>query len=68
MMAGKKDDDDSAYLIEYTGIGNSVKVTAMDPRTLVEVSVIGDAKLSQRDLATLAVRKLRYMIARKNKA
>lgn len=57
---------DEGYIIEYTAIGNSVKVTAMDPETLIEVAVIGDRKLTQRDLALLAVRKLRYMIDKKN--
>jgi hypothetical protein len=60
------DNGNDGYFIEYTAVGNSVKVTAMDPVTLVEVSIIGDRKLSQRELAALAVRKLRYMIDKKS--
>lgn len=63
----RRSNDDDGYLIEYTPVGNVVKVTALDPQTLVEVSVVGDPRLSQRELALLAVRKLRYMIAKQQK-
>lgn len=54
--------EDERYIVEYTAIGTSVKVTAFDPKTLTEVSVIGSTKTSQADLNKLAVRKLEYMI------
>lgn len=45
-----------------------MKVTAVDPVTLQEATVIGSAKLSRDMLARLAVKKLRFVIARKERA
>ena len=46
------------YLIEYIQRGNAIKVTAIDPRTGVEVSMVGTPKVSQHELNRLVVRKL----------
>jgi hypothetical protein len=54
--------DGERFLIEFHVIGQSVKVTALDPKTLMEISIVGDLKLSQRQLAQAAVRKLKYVI------
>ncbi len=50
------------YLVEFVVIGSSVKVTAMDPATLREVSIIGSARLPKKLLAKQAVRKLEAMM------
>ncbi len=55
-------DKENGYIVEYVAIGNSVKVTAFDPITLKEVSVIGATNMQRKQLAKLAVRKLIYMI------
>ena len=34
-------DDQEGYIIEFHRVGNAVKVTAMDPATLTEVSIVG---------------------------
>ena len=52
---------DGAYIIEYVVIGKSVKVSAFDPVTLREVSIIGSVNTKKEQLAKLAVRKLVYM-------
>lgn len=57
----------SDYLIEFITIGNSVKVSAMDPVTLTEVSIVGSPLVSQERLARLAVRKLERMILKRKK-
>jgi hypothetical protein len=44
---------------EFTPVGVSVKVCAIDAATGTEVSVIGPARASQADLQQLALRKLR---------
>ena len=54
-------EDDEGYIVEYYVAGDSVKVTAMDPVTLREVSIVGALRASRRQLAELAIRKLRYM-------
>jgi hypothetical protein len=43
---------------EFTAIGRSVKVCALDAATGTEVSVIGPASASQADLQRLALQKL----------
>jgi hypothetical protein len=54
-------------IFEFMQVGNSVKVTAMDPATLVEVSIIGPANAAQADLRAAALRKLNYVIKQKQK-
>ncbi len=52
---------------EFIQYGGSVKCTAIDPVTGVEVSVIGPANVSSRDLETLALAKLRRRLEAKDK-
>lgn len=54
------------YIIEFIAVGNSVKVTAVDPHSLKEVSIIGDKKASQEQLTQLAIRKLNYVLGKEN--
>jgi phage head maturation protease len=53
------------YIIEFTQIGGSVKVTAVDPKTMTEVSIVGSPQYSQEFLTRQAVKKLEYMLAKK---
>ena len=62
-----KNNDDKGYILEYVTIGNSVKVTVLDPQTLKEVSIIGNSKTSRRQLAAVAIRKLRYVLDKEKK-
>lgn len=50
---------------EFQQIGAYVKVTAIDPETLVEVSVTGAASASQQSLKQLALRRLHYVLAKR---
>ena len=52
------------YIIEFHRIGNVVKVSAMDPSSLTEVSIVGDPSAGEAELSRLAVRKLEFMMAR----
>lgn len=54
------------YYIEFVQVGNSVKVSAVDPVTLKEVSIVGDPKMSRKSLTDVAVRKLEYILAKKS--
>ena len=49
---------------EFTAIGTSVKVVAIDAATGTEVSVIGPANAAQSDLERLALSKLRARLAK----
>ncbi len=53
------------YIVEFYQVGNSIKVTAVDPRTLTEVAIIGVPGLSRQHLAQNAIRKLEYVMAKK---
>jgi hypothetical protein len=57
--------DDQGYIIEFHQVGNAVKVSAMDPRTLTEVSIVGAPGVGDTVLTRLVVRKLEYMIAKR---
>ena len=54
-------------ILEFQRIGNSVKVTAVDPETLVEVSIVGAASAGQEALRRAAVRKLEYVLGRRKR-
>lgn len=52
-------------IFEFHQIGNSIKVTAFDPATLVEVSIVGPTSASETQLRSTALRKLEYVLKRK---
>ena len=53
------------YLIEFVRVGNTVKVSAVDPVTMIEVSMVGPANAGRETLKRHAVRKLEYVIDKK---
>jgi phage head maturation protease len=57
--------EDQGYIIEFHRVGNAVKVTAMDPATLTEVSIVGAPNAGDTQLTRLVVRKLEYMLAKR---
>ena len=57
--------DAEGYIIEFHRVGNAVKVTAMDPVTLAEVSMVGAPGFGDKELTRLVVRKLEYMLAKR---
>lgn len=59
---------DEGYIIEFIGQGRYVKVSAIDPRTGTEVSIVGDAERSEEELQQVALRKLRYVLEKKGKS
>lgn len=63
-MTGKSQNQDSQFLVEFVQVGNSVKVSAIDARTGREVSIVGSPKASRGQLTTLAINKLKYVMAK----
>ncbi len=57
--------DSQGYLLEFITIGNSVKVCAVDPKTGVEVSIVGPRSAGQTELSKNAVNKLLYVLEKK---
>ena len=52
-------------LFEFSAVGNSVKVCAVDPNTLAEATIIGPVGAGEQALKHAALQKLRYVLAKK---
>ncbi len=52
-------------LVEFHRMGRQVKVSALDPVSLTEVSIIAPADLGERLMTANALRKLDYVMSRK---
>lgn len=57
----------SEVLFEFISVGKSVKVCALDPKTGVEVSIVGPLNASSLDLKHIAMAKLNYVLDKKLK-
>jgi hypothetical protein len=53
-------------LFEFRQIGNTVKVSAIDPASNTEVSIMGPASAGEHNLKMIALRKLHYVMARRD--
>ena len=58
---------DERVIIEFVKVGAYVKVSAIDPTTRVEVSIVGDPLVSQAKLEQTAVQKLKYVLNKRKK-
>ena len=58
---------DKRVIIEFVKVGAYVKVSAIDPATRVEVSIVGDPSMSQSILERTAVQKLNYVLTKRKK-
>jgi hypothetical protein len=63
-VSAPRDDETRDVYFEFTAIGMTVKVSAIDALTGTEVSVIGPASAAQADLERLAVAKLKARLRR----
>lgn len=59
---------DTHVIIETIAMGRMLKVSAIDPVTGTEVSIIADAKAPREQREKLAIRKLDYVIRKKQPA
>lgn len=55
-------------IIEMFQVGNAVKVTAVDPETLVEVSIVGSPSQGEELLKRTAINKLNYVLRKRREA
>ena len=58
---------DEDIIIEFHRIGSSVKVSAIDPVSLTEVSIVGPANAGEEILKHNVLRKLEYALAKKKR-
>lgn len=56
--------DLNEVIFEFRRVGNAVKVSAVDPVTNTEVSIVGAPGAGERDLKMLALRKLQFVLAK----
>ena len=61
-MADRGGEGGKEILLEFQRIGNAVKVVAMDPETLVEVTIMGPPGAGEEALSRIAMRKLEYVL------
>jgi len=59
-MSGERE-----IIFEFRTVGTSVKVTAVDATTGVEVSIVGDPAAGEAALKRLAKQKLGYVLSRR---
>lgn len=64
-MAGESGGE---VIIEMQQVGNAVKVTAVDPVSLVEVSIVGSPSQGEEILKRNAVNKLNYVLRKQREA
>ncbi|MBT6285699.1 MAG: hypothetical protein HOI96_11035 [Rhodospirillaceae bacterium] len=53
-------------LVEFQQIGNPVKVTAMDTKSMVEVSIMGPATAGEEILKRNVINKLNYVLSKED--
>jgi|ETNmetMinimDraft_2_1059921.scaffolds.fasta_scaffold147573_1 hypothetical protein len=53
--------------LEFHRVGDYIKVSAIDARTNVEVSIVGSPRTTQRQLTRIAVRKLEYVLDKQSR-
>jgi hypothetical protein len=58
---------DNSVIIEFIPMGAYVKVSAIDPVTGTEVSIVGDPMRGEAALKQTAARKLRYVMEKQKK-
>ncbi len=51
-------------LFEFKQVGNVMRVTSIDPVTGIEVVTVGDPAVDRRTLENIAIRRLKYVIAK----
>lgn len=61
-MAQGSDENMGEALIEIRRVGNAVKVTALDPVTLTEATIVGSPQDGEETLRRTAMQKLRYLL------
>ena len=57
--------DQREVLFEMNWMGRTVRVSAIDARTNIEVTIVGDARAGEEALKRAAMRKLDYVLRRR---
>lgn len=65
MSTPERQNTEEGYYLEFRPLGGAIKVSAIDPDTGTEVSIVGDPGVSQKELTDIAIRKLKFVLAKK---
>ena len=58
--------NENRVIIEFIRVGAYVKVSAVDPLSMIEVSIVGNPASGEAMLKRTAIRKLKYVLEKKN--
>ena len=58
---------DGEVILEFHRVGNSVKVSAVDAKTYVEVSIIAPPDSTKKQMTDTVLQKLRYVLAKRKR-
>ena len=59
--------NENRVIIEFVRVGAYVKVSAVDPVSMVEISIVGNPASGEETLKRTAIRKLKYVLEKKAK-
>lgn len=59
-----EDADLNEVLFEFSAVGNSVKVCAVDPDTMVEATIFGPVNAGEEALKRAALQKLIFLLSK----
>ena len=59
-----EEDDLQGFIVEFISLGQAMKVIAIDPVSQREVSIVGNPRETRRQLAKIAIDKLKYVMTR----
>ena len=57
---------DNSVILEFIPKGRYVKVTAVDPNTGTEATIVGDPNAGRDVLEQLAIQKLNYVLSKRS--
>ncbi len=63
LLAGRmeKSTEIEGVIVEFHRVGNAVKVSAVDTKTFLEVSIVAPAHCSEQEMTDSVLRKLAYI-------
>jgi predicted metal-dependent hydrolase len=61
MATGRNQGSDGEVIVEFQRLGNAVKVSAVDTRTYVEVSIMAPVNATEQQMTETVMRKLAWV-------
>ena len=58
---------DGEVILEFHRVGNSIKVSAIDAKTYVEVSIVAPLDSTEKQMTDTVLQKLNYVLAKRKR-